>query len=366
MVNALLEAGIEIDFIDDIYHKSQDTPLDMRLKDMYYQRLLKGKSGKYIPFYEPFTLKAIGKEVSDKLKGTNAEIVFSPGAIPISYLDTNLPIVMWSDATFAVMHNYYSQFSGFCKSTVKSCHAYERNVMKRLAIAIFSSEWAAQSAIKDYGAKKEQVRIISYGANIAETRNWADIKPMIKSRGRELCRLLFIGQDWYRKGGNTAVEVAKKLKELGTPVELTIVGCNPPDGTQLPDYIKVKGFIDKSKPEGSAYIEKLYSESHFFLLPTIAECTPIVFSEANSYGMPVITTNTGGIPSVIRDEVNGKMFGNNMAPEECAAYLQNCFNEPERYDQFAESSFNEYIERLNWKVSIRKVIDCFRELKPNN
>ncbi|MGN6530520.1 MAG: glycosyltransferase, partial [Ginsengibacter sp.] len=91
--------------------------------------------------------------------------------------------------------------------------------------------------------------------------------------------------------------MVKYLNEKYVKTELTIVGCSPPERVSLPDFVHVHGFIDKSKKEGKNLINKLYSENHFFILPTIAECTPVVFSEANSFGLPVITTNTGGISS---------------------------------------------------------------------
>ena len=57
--------------------------------------------------------------------------------------------------------------------------------------------------------------------------------------------------------------------------------------------------------------------------------TPIVFSEANSFGLPVLTTDTGGISSIIRDDVNGRMFGREMDIKSCALYVSGLFTDPE-------------------------------------
>jgi glycosyltransferase involved in cell wall biosynthesis len=359
MSKALLDAGVELEFIGDLKNPRGITFFS-KLKEYLFNRILKGKLGEFVRDYEPYYLKYLASQVEEKLKTSDADLVFSPGAIPISYLNTNKPVVMWSDATFAVMHNY-SGFSNLCFSTVRSCHRYERNVFKRLSLAVFSSDWAAKSAIRDYNANEECVKVIPYGANFICNRTSQDIADTNKAKSREICKLLFVGKDWIRKGGDTAVKIAIALNALNIKTELTLVGCNLSDSYSLPDFVTNVGFIDKSKKEGSDLIDRLYNESHFFVLPTIADCTPIVFSEANSYGLPVITTNTGGIPSIIRDDVNGKMFDVNYDVESCAVYIKQVFSDYDKYSGFSMSSYEEYKTVLNWENSISKLITYMKE-----
>ena len=40
----------------------------------------------------------------------------------------------------------------------------------------------------------------------------------------DVCKLLFIGSDWYRKGGDIAVEIAGSLNAMGLKTELTMLG----------------------------------------------------------------------------------------------------------------------------------------------
>lgn len=361
MAKSLIEAGVEVEFIGDLKNKPEKS-LKSRLRNLLYSRILSKKYGKYQSQYEPQNLKFIARQVEERLKNSDVDIVFSPGAIPLAYLETKKPIVLWSDATFAVMQNYYSCFTGLNKRTIKNCHLYEKNVMKRAGLVIFSSEWAANSAIKDYSADPVKVKVMPYGANIECTRTVNDIIEINRKKSRDICKLLFIGQEWERKGGDAAVKIALELNKLGIKTELTILGCTPPASLYLPDFIHVLGFIDKSKSEGENLINNLYSESHFFVLPTIAECTPIVFSEANSFGLPVITTSTGGISSLIRNDINGRMFGTEINIPYCAAYMSEIFNNLERYNEYSLSSFDEYLSRLNWSTSINKCVVYLKEL----
>jgi glycosyltransferase involved in cell wall biosynthesis len=362
MAKSFIDAGVEVEFVGELESLPKRS-FSSRLKEAFYDRLFKGKLGKYVVDYEPEYLKYYASQVQIKLKNSDADIVFSPGAIPIAYLSTKIPIVMWSDATFAVMHNYYDGYADFSYSTIRSCHLYEKNVIKRLSLAIFSSDWAAKSAVKYYGATENKTKVIPYGANIQSFLTIQDIIEFNNAKSRNLCKLLFIGREWIRKGGPVAVKIATELNSMGIKTELTVVGCTPSE--TLPGFVKVLGFVDKSKKEGSDLIDKLYKNSHFFVLPTLADCTPIVFSESNSYGLPVITTNTGGIPSVIKDDINGKMFEVNIDIKKCAGYIRNMFNDFEKYQEFSIRAFAEYNKELNWKVSIDKTIKYLQEILDN-
>jgi|WetSurMetagenome_2_1015567.scaffolds.fasta_scaffold01023_6 glycosyltransferase involved in cell wall biosynthesis len=361
MSKAFIDAGVEIEYVGGLKEISGEN-LIFRLRNFFYTRILKNKHGDYKSQYEPQNLKFIAGQVQKRLKELEVDIVFSPGAIPIAYLDTKIPIVLWSDATFAVMKDYYTCFTGLNKRTIKNCHSYEKKVLRNASLAIFSSEWAANSSIKDYGADQAKVQVIPYGANIECNRSENDIIEINRKKSREICKLLFIGQEWERKGGETAVRIAIELNNQNIKTELTIVGCTPPDNLFLPDYIHVMGFIKKSEKDGERIINRLYSDNHFFILPTIAECTPIVFSEANSFGLPVITTSTGGISSIIKNEINGRMFELEIDVPLCAAYIGGIFKNFDQYNRFSLLSFKEYMTKLNWNSSISTCIACLKKL----
>ena len=362
MSKAFLDAGVEVEFISNL-KSLPDKYLKFRLRNLIYNKIFKKKLGRYISFYEPENLKFVASQVSEKISKIEGGIIFSPGTIPLAYLNTDKPIAFWSDATFAVMENYYEEFAGLSKRTVKNCYLYEKNAIKRSRLAIYSSQWAANSSIKDYGAAPSSVKVLPFGSNIDLTRNENDIVQNNNKKSKSVCKLLFIGQNWERKGGQTAVNVTKYLNEKHIRTELTIVGCTPPDTSNLPDFVHLMGFIDKSHKDGKNLITRLYSENHFFILPTIAECTPVVFSEANSFGLPVITTSTGGISSIIKNDVNGKMFGNKIDIPTCAEYIAEVIMDYDRYSRFSLTSFNECLTRLNWQVSVNKCVSFMQNLE---
>ncbi len=89
-------------------------------------------------------------------------------------------------------------------------------------------------------------------------------------------------------------------------------------------------------------------ESDFFLLPSRTEAYGVVFCEANAFGLPVITTNTGGISGVIQEGRNGFMLPLNATGAEYAKLIKNLYEDNERYYQLVQSSRETYEEKLNW------------------
>jgi glycosyltransferase involved in cell wall biosynthesis len=83
-----------------------------------------------------------------------------------------------------------------------------------------------------------------------------------------------------------------------------VVGIDKLPFEKVPEFIVNPGFISKSSQEGYSKIEQLFIDSHFLLVPSLAGCTPVVCSEANSFGLRCISRNVGGIPTITRDDIN--------------------------------------------------------------
>ena len=145
------------------------------------------------------------------------------------------------------------------------------------------------------------------------------------------------------------------MNNSGLNTELTVVGCQPIIISKLPSFVKSLGFISKSTKEGKQRINQLLAESHFLILPSKSECYGIVFCEANALGVPCISRRVGGIPTIIKDDLNGKLFERDSDATEYCEYISNIFTNYTEYKKLALSAFNEYESRLNWKVAGQKV-----------
>lgn len=283
----------------------------------------------------------------EEIRRTRPDVLFGcAAASEIALLETDLPMVGSSDATAALNRNYYTSATHLTAYSNRVVEDIERRYLHKMLGLLYSTKWAADSAVRDYGVSPSRVFSAPYGANL----DGGAIPPRagaLREKQRDVCRLLFLGVDWERKGGAIAVETLKCLLTMGVPAELTVCGCVPPAEYQYPK-IRVIPFLDKNTPDGMNSILRLLYESHFLLLPTRAEAFGIVFCEAAAFGLPSISTDTGGVSGVVSEGRNGHLLPLSAGGEDYAGVIASCFTDFSRYEQLRRTSREEYEERLNW------------------
>jgi len=132
-------------------------------------------------------------------------------------------------------------------------------------------------------------------------------------------RLLYIGRTAHEKGlGHLLAAVEALYKEDGLDVHLRVCG----DGHALIDLkaesarrglagrVEFMGFV----PKGVA-LDGILAESDVFVLPSLSEGVPKVLIEAMSYGLPIIATDVGGVPDIIKHGENGFLIKPGTAAE---------------------------------------------------
>ncbi|MDR2564165.1 MAG: glycosyltransferase family 4 protein [Prevotellaceae bacterium] len=122
------------------------------------------------------------------------------------------------------------------------------------------------------------------------------------------------------------------------------------------------GFISKDIGGGFEKIEKLYSNSHFFFVPSKSECLGIAFCEAMSYGLPCVSSIAGGIPTIIKDNYNGILLPIEATAEEYAKRILQVFNSKSIYKEMSKIAYNEYVTKLNWKVAGETMVKYLKTL----
>jgi glycosyltransferase involved in cell wall biosynthesis len=301
--------------------------------------------------------KALGRLAEKRLSEETFDVIFSPaGSVPLAHLRTKLPIIYLSDATFRLMVDYYDEFSSLSPE-----HREMGDDLERLAIAkaqelIYPSTWAANSAAMHYGADAGRIHVVPFGANFELLPSRVEA---LRVPPQDRCMLLFVGANWARKGAEIAVETFLSLEKMGVPTHLTIVGCIPPKELKHPN-LRIIPFLDKNVPSQRNELFRLYCRSHFFILPTRAECFSIALCEANAFGLPAISTHTGGLPELIRPGLNGSLLPLEARGDQYAKVIGNIFGDTERYKRLRVSSRDEFETRLNWNAWGRQVAQIVR------
>jgi glycosyltransferase involved in cell wall biosynthesis len=298
--------------------------------------------------------KRIGKELSNRLANDQFDIIFAPyGSRQIAFLETSIPIISLADATFQNLVDYYPDFSNLMWFSQREGNLIEQRSISKSSHLIYPSEWAANSAIRDYGAPPDKVHIVHIGPCLDRLPSAIADRANAK-RGMNL---LFVGRDWQRKGGDLAVAALEKLAQSGLKAQLTIVGCQPP---RVQSNIRVFPYLNKNRTEDAGVLEKLYEEADFLILPTRADCSSVVVSEANAFGVPAIATQTGGLPAIVREGVNGYLLPLSAQGEDYARVIATVMRDTKSYKKLRQTSRQEYEKRLSWgawRQKVAKIID---------
>lgn len=298
----------------------------------------------FAQFSIPMSLYYAGA-IRRRMRGNAYDIICAPASsVELAFIKTNLPVVLISDTTFQLITHYYlADFKKMSRLSRWEGNILERRSLKRSRLSVFSSEWAADSAIKDYKVDARKVAIIPPGANM-DGRPDADI--ILRKFANPRLTVLFMASDWTLKGGDLAFQALRELREVhGEDARLIVCGCTPPDGIEHPD-MEVIPVLNRNV-DGDR-LRDLLSTVHFLLLPTRADASLIVACEANAYGVPAITTETGGIPDVVQDGVNGYCLPYHADGRLYALLISELFKDQERYEQLVQTSRMRFEERLNW------------------
>ncbi len=357
IAKALQKAGNEVEFLGPLKMPGW---LDKLLRAMAkFNRIVFRKE--YITKYSLVLSWYSSKHFARKLKRKKFDCICAPAAsAELGFLKTSLPVIYITDATFELVSNYeYREFDKMSWFSKIEGNLLERHALKKSSAVIYPSVWAAESAIKDYHIPNEKVFIAPFGANIDLV---PDANVIYNKLNNKQLTLLFLAVDWDRKGGNIAFEVLKYLIYThGMQAKLIVCGCEPPQHIAHPN-MEVIPFLDKNKKEDYEKFVEIMTTSHFLLVPTRADCSLLAGCEANAYGMPAITTDTGGVSEIIKDGVNGYCLPYSAGGNTYAALIAELFLNEERHKQLIYSSRARFEEYLNWN----KWSDSFKEIYKKN
>jgi glycosyltransferase involved in cell wall biosynthesis len=155
--------------------------------------------------------------------------------------------------------------------------------------------WAKTSLVEDYGVPVEKVTVIAPGVDLAQ---WPSGTSVARTRtsGDGRLRLLFVGGDFARKGGQILLDCFARY--FSSSCELWLV-------TQTP--IEPRPFVQvfNDLTPNSEQLKRLYAEADVFVFPTLSDCAPLAVPEAMAASLPVVSTSVGAIPEMVREGETG-------------------------------------------------------------
>jgi glycosyltransferase involved in cell wall biosynthesis len=211
------------------------------------------------------------------------------------HLMADIPTVVSMDATPLNFDDIGMPY-GHTPSSFKPLEAFKnalnRRVFRKSRKLITWCDWAKDSLEADYGVDAGKIAVIPPGVDLDK---WKSARG---NEERRPLRLLFVGGDFLRKGGDTLLEAFRT--SLQQECELDIVTRDQVNTNGLRG-VRVHHGLGSNAPELMA----LYAHADIFVFPTLADVLPLVLMEAMASGLPVITTAVGAVREQVDHGVNG-------------------------------------------------------------
>ncbi len=219
----------------------------------------------------------------------------------------------------------------------------ERQAFERAAHICTRSRFVRESIIRDYGIAPDRVTAIGGGVNFSTL-------PALRPRPADAPpTLLFIGKEFYRKGGDLLLSAFAEVRQRVPQARLLLVTADP-----IPAHLPIAG-VEVIKPTWNrAVIETLYQQADIFVLPSRLETWGDVLLEAMAYGLPCIGVTGEAMEEIVKHEVTGLLARSNDC-ESLAAAMERLLRDEQLRQQYGlagrrlvetEFTWNHVVDRL--------------------
>ena len=251
-------------------------------------------------------------QVRAGLRGAPATAAFFNTQVPAVLgggVTRRQPYVISTDIT-PIQYDRMGQHYGHTVARAGPLRAYKHWVNRRVfggAAAVLPwSTWVRQSLIADYNVSPSRIEVIPPGVDLELWQPDAGrvaLDPAAvdaTTAGDAPLRILFVGGDMHRKGGDVLLQAYQALRAAGLAAafELHLVTRSPaPSG----EGVVAHHGLRPNTPELIA----VFRASDVFVLPTEAEAFGIAAVEAAAAGLPAIVTDVGGLTDVVVEGETG-------------------------------------------------------------
>jgi glycosyltransferase involved in cell wall biosynthesis len=217
-------------------------------------------------------------------------VVLQHGALFQAHTPGGPPVVVYTDFTYRLAQREDAWRNPFASVRAsEEWNRYEQGVYRGAALVLTRSEHARQSLIVDYGVDPGRVLTVGGGINFHPLPPAAPLAPAP--------RVLFIGKDFERKGGDLLLRAFAHARERIPEAELWLVTGDPVAAG--PGVRRIDPTYDR------AQISALYRASSVFAMPSRCETWGDVFLEAMAHGLPCIASAADAMPEIISHSETG-------------------------------------------------------------
>lgn len=257
-------------------------------------------------------------------------------------LDPAYPVILAHDSTnvlsYRLLRDYRPGAAASLACRIKSALVTPvyRTALKRVRAFMPRSHWCAGSLVEDFGVDPDRIIVAPGGL---DTELW---KPDWERPPGDPPTLLFVGNDFERKGGEFLLDIFERLR----PRARLLLLSNDPAlrGRIWPPGVELVSGLSQKDPTA---LVNVYRSADVFVFPTRKDHMGMALTEAAAVGLPIVATDVGGVGDVVRTGENGALMPYGAGVAEWAGVLAGLLGDAEKRKRFgmrsramAESEFS--------------------------
>lgn len=210
------------------------------------------------------------------------------------------------------------------------------------------SQMVCQSLIQHYGIAPEKITAVGGGVNFS-------FLPEIKQREEgNPPTALFIGNDFYRKGGDLLLSAFVQVRQQIPNAQLLLLTRDP-----IPAHLSMQGVQLVSSNWSRNNLINLYRQADLFVLPSRLETWGDVLLEAMAFGLPCIGVNDDAMAEIISHEQTGLV----VQPENAAELADALFlllSNPTLQQKYGDAARERVEAMFTWDLVAGRLVEVLR------
>lgn len=312
--------------------------------------VVKIKKNKFLIFLVPFLLLFQISHSMYLIKKYDIDVVLANWIIPQGLIAVILKKLMWKRRLKVVMISHGGDAALLKKNIILQRLA--SYILKR-ADAVVAVSHFIKNRLAEFTNTPKDISVISMGVNTDMFHN--KLSDIDREKSYDV---IFIGRLEPKKGISYLIEAIGKLKKR-PDIRVVIVG----DGSQkeeLSDLVLSNGLQHNIEFTGSLshrQVGQYLAKSKIFAAPSInlsddTEGMPTVLLEAMAAGIPIVTTDAGGISDVVINNYNGLVV-EQRSTEELAKKILLLLENPELGVELVQNGVK-HVEQFTYKNISKK------------
>jgi len=352
-----------------------DESRDVKVNQQHYVFFLKTLKA---PVVKSFLFAGAAFRKLNKIRGsfpvdiTHVNLPLVPSfAVPTGFGKTLISTVhsTWKGEAEAIKGEPYSRLNSNEKFMVSFnwfLRIFEKKMLERSNKIIAVSDFTRRELLQYYKVKEDKIRVIHNGVDVDKFKPAAD---KLKAKAEvgfnpEDKAILSVGRLYARKGLFTLIESMALVTRKFKNAKFIIAGKGlSNEMKKLVSYAAKLGVKDNIVFTGyfpDKKLPRLYQAADVFAFSTFYENLPFAVLEALSTGLPVVTTNVGGIPEMIDSGKNGFLvqpFNAKELSDRVLYFLEH----PAEADEMGFLARKIILERFDWRFIVKKVLKVYEE-----